>query len=360
MLGLLGLFGALFAGYVADGVMASHSKSSDDSADSDENHTEFFESESAPETTSSIEAFLVAQSNSATPAAEDPLLDSDSSDIPASEPENQTILGNSGDDILTGGTGDDIINGDDGVDLLGGRDGDDLIDGGEGEDHIDGGEGADTLLGGLGDDVVQGNDGDDVMAGGDGSDVLSGHMDNDQLDGGDGEDSLLGGSGADTLNGGGAADWVAGGYDDDVLYGGGGQDTLDGNAGNDTLWGFDPDAPQNDTGDDTDFLNGGTGNDTLMIGAGDYAHGGDGADEFTLGDWIGEGDFAHISDYNPDEDDIVVLYDAAAHPDPHVELVTEEGSNDATVLLDGIPLALITDGAGLTVSVLTLMPSNTF
>ena len=126
--------------------------------------------------------------------------------------------------------------------------------------------------------------------------------------------------------------------------------------GNDTIWGFDPDNPSDSQG--IDFLNGGTGNDTLMIGAGDYAHGGEGADQFTLGDWIGPGDCAHISDYDPAEDDIVILYDAAAHTDPQVELITEAGSGDATVMLDGIPLAVIANGSGLTVDALKLMPAN--
>lgn len=174
--------------------------------------------------------------------------------------------------------------------------------------------------------------------------------------GGEGDDTLLGGSGDDALDGGEGADWLSGGYGNDVLSGGAGQDTLDGCAGNDTLWGFD-DQDQSDGGD---FLNGGTGDDVLMIGAGDFAHGGEGADDFVLGDWIGDGDVAHISDYNPNEDDIVVLFDAVAHPDPHVELITEDGSDDATVLLDGIPLAVIANGAGLSVDALTLMPSHSF
>jgi hypothetical protein len=95
-----------------------------------------------------------------------------------------------------------------------------------------------------------------------------------------------------------------------------------------------------------------------MIGAGDYADGGEGADVFTIGDWIGEGEFAHITDYNSSEDEIVVVYDALAHPDPQIELITEEGFPDAVVWLDGIPLAVITGGAGLTVNALTLMPSH--
>lgn len=145
------------------------------------------------------------------------------------------------------------------------------------------------------------------------------------------------------------------GFGGDELHGGSGTDTLDGNAGNDTLWGYDAQDPTNSEG--ADFLNGGKGDDHLMIGAGDYAYGDEGSDSFAIGDWLGDGEMAHISDYNPDEDDIVVMYDETAHPDPHLELLTQEGSDDATVMLDGIPLAIIANGAGMNISALTLMPS---
>jgi hypothetical protein len=121
-----------------------------------------------------------------------------------------------------------------------------------------------------------------------------------------------------------------------------------------------PDKIEGGSGEDDDRLAYGCGDDALLIGAGDYAHGGEVANRFAIGDWVNDGDIAHISDYNPDEDDIVVLYDATAHPDRHIELISEDGSGDATLFLDGIPLAIITNGAGLSVDALKLVPSNSF
>jgi len=313
MLGLLGIFGAVFAGFMADGVLNAESKlKSDDEDDGPDTRSPSNEEgadhgfldflDTAPTTAPTIDGL-----------AEDDMLDSDSTDMPPPAPDNRLIFGADDDDILTGDAG------------------------------------ADAIFGGNGDDEIEGSSGDDWLAG---------HMDDDLLQGDEGADSLMGGSGDDTLIGGEDDDWLAGGYGDDALQGGSGSDTLDGNAGNDTLLGVDPENPKDSDG--ADFLNGGTGDDTLLIGAGDYAHGGEGADTFALGDWIGDGEVAHISDYNPDEDDIVVLYDATAHPDPHIALISEDGSNDATVLLDGIPLAVIANGAGLSVDALKLMPSNSF
>lgn len=361
MLGLLGIFGALVAGYMADSVMTSTTKS--DGAEPDEASENSAQAAIAADNTASVDLLDMA---SVTPPPEGPAPDStepeddmrkaDSTDTPPPEPENLSLLGGTGDDILTGDRGADTVAGGAGNDLLGGRGGDDMIDGGTGKDHIDGGAGADTLFGGDDDDVVQGNDGNDLIEGGRGNDALAGHMDDDQLSGNEGIDSLLGGSGNDTLSGDDGDDWLAGGFGDDALHGGSGSDTLDGNADNDTIWGYDQQDPENSNG--TDFLNGGSGEDTLMIGAGDYAHGGEGADRFTIGDWIGGGECAHISDYSPGEDDIVILYDETAHPDPHVEVLTEEGSDTVTVTLDGIPLAVIANGAGLGLGALTLMPSS--
>lgn len=388
MLGLLGIFGALFAGFMADGLMSGAKAQNTDDTPLTETEDDALQPAAATESTSDLLEFIdrdtetdsvatetdsgAAESDATPQDAVDPTPtadpdrdtvlgpdeNTDSTDTPPLASENIQIQGWNDDDILTGDAGADTVDGGGGNDVLGGRAGDDLISGGYGDDNIDGSAGNDSLSGDDGDDVVQGNDGHDQIAGGAGNDSLTGHMDDDTLLGDDGDDSLIGGAGNDSLLGGVGEDWVAGGYDDDVLQGGAGHDTLDGNAGNDTLWGFDPDTPSDSQG--SDFLNGGDGDDTLMIGAGDYAHGGMGADIFTLGDWIGDGSMAHITDYDPAEDDIVILYDATAHPDPHVELITDDGSSDATVWLDGIPLAVITNGAGLTVDQLTLMPSSSF
>ncbi len=359
MLGLLGLFGALIGSFVADGLLTATPKSDAETGDTDgaeDNAHQNASGSDSDETVDLLDIASAAQQVDATSFSDSSAPnESESSDISVSPPENTRITGTASDDILASDAGSDTLDGGDGDDLLDGRDGDDLMFGGEGEDYLNAGGGDDTVIGGADDDVAQGEDGNDLMQGGTGNDSLAGHMDDDDLDGGEGDDTLLGGSGDDSLNGGEGDDWLAGGFGDDLLHGGAGSDTLDGNNGNDTIWGFDT---EDTRAEDVDFLNGGAGDDHLYLGAGDYANGGAGADIFTIGDWLSEGEFARITDYDPDEDDIVVLYDAMAHPNPTIELLTEEESDDATVLLDGIPLAVIANGAGLSLNALTLLPSD--
>lgn len=141
---------------------------------------------------------------------------------------------------------------------------------------------------------------------------------------------------------------LAGGDGNDLLTGGAGSDTLDGGAGHDAIWGQTEDAD-----DPTlDFLNGGAGDDTLMLGAGDYGNGGDGADAFHLLD-IGANDPPmQITDFNPQEDVLVVMYDAALHPDP--QLTMETSATGTILLLDGVPLASLQSIADLDLGSITL------
>jgi Ca2+-binding RTX toxin-like protein len=162
---------------------------------------------------------------------------------------------------------------------------------------------------------------------------LHGCLGDDSLNGGAGDDSVTGGQGDDSLYGNEGDDSLDGGAGDDQLLGGAGADNLDGGAGNDTIWG------QSETGDDRelDFLNGGAGDDTLVLGAGDYCNGGEGSDSFTLLD-INAGDPPmQITDFNPQEDSLVVIYDPALHPDP--QLTTQTTDAGVTLLLDGVALA---------------------
>jgi len=115
-----------------------------------------------------------------------------------------TIVGTSGNDVLTGTPGADVIAG------LGGPD---TIIGLGGNDRICGGDGSDKILAGAGDDYVAGTDG------------------NDRIFGGPGRDALYGGNGRDVLHGDADADRLYGGPGDDHLYGGPGRDTLDGGTG---------------------------------------------------------------------------------------------------------------------------------
>ncbi|MFV0492937.1 MAG: hypothetical protein ACK5M4_14075 [Pseudorhodobacter sp.] len=96
----------------------------------------------------------------------------------------------------------------------------------------------------------------------------------------------------------------------------------------------------------------------LHVGeAGDIDPGGTGADTFEIGDWTGDGEFATIRDFNPVRDELVVVYDAQAHPDPQISLIPDD-ENGVTVLLDGFPLAQVADAVGLDIAQLRLVPSR--
>ena len=168
---------------------------------------------------------------------------------------NDSVTGNTADNVLTTGAGDDFVDGDEGNDLL---------YAGAGVDTIVGGSGADTIFAGAGNDTVEAGTGHDTIEGGDGADSIDGGSNNDRLYGGDGDDTLDGGVGIDSLYGGAGNDLVQGGGNTgnaDRVYGGDGNDTVIGGdgAGQDTLYG--------DAGNDT--LDGQRGADTLYAGDGD-------------------------------------------------------------------------------------------
>jgi len=91
----------------------------------------------------------------------------------------------------------------------------------------------------------------------------------------------------------------------------------------------------------------------LMLGAGDYGHGGDGADLFVLTDTDSPDALAQITDFDGAQDSLIVYYDAALHPDPVLSLQTTAGSTAVTLLLDGVPVAEI-NGDPLTLNDITL------
>lgn len=353
MLGLFGLLGALFAGIVADSVMRIGS----DAGDPDDLPDAAPDGEDQIETQSILAMFGPAESGGAsletqTVVAPDtafdgmPIFD----DLPDEPDPDITLAGSAAADNLNGNGGNDSISGAAAGDFLGGRDGNDLLDGGDGDDHLYGGTGEDTLDGGAGADVLHAEAGNDSLTGGDGADALFGHEGDDRLDGGAGNDSLLGGNGFDRLLGGSGDDTLQGGYGRDLLAGGSGSDDLDGGEGSDTIWGQWP----GERDSDTDFLNGGAGDDLLMMGAGDYGNGGGGADVFGLLD-IGPNDPPmQITDFNPAEDALVVLYDAAQHPDPRITLETDQDGGAIRLLLDGVTLANFTNAAGIDLGAITL------
>ena len=92
----------------------------------------------------------------------------------------------------------------------------------------------------------------------------------------------------------------------------------------------------------------------MHVGAGDYANGGEGADRFLLDDIAAGDPVAQITDFDHQQDALVLLYDAAHHADPEVSIVTEAGSSDAVVMLDGVAVAHVLGGAGLQAGDVTL------
>jgi Ca2+-binding RTX toxin-like protein len=228
-------------------------------------------------------------------------------------------------------------------------------------DWIATGRSCDTVHGGAGDDTLYGERGRDFLDGEEGDDLLDGGAWNDVLDGGAGDDTLLGDTGMDTLLGGQGHDSIFGGEWNDVLIGGEGDDVLEGDGGNDILIGdgaalpgeaevsarafhealemvFDDPSAYNGLSpveqvaaaqslldnlasiylgesvgsEGADMLDGGAGDDTLYGNEGDELTGGEGADTFVVSEWeaIEGGEGAQILDFNADEDELVLQYDA--------------------------------------------------
>ncbi len=71
-----------------------------------------------------------------------------------------------------GGSANDTLTGDSQDNLLDGGHGNDSIDGADGHDLLLGGQDADSLLGGGGRDLIFGGSGSDSLSGGDGEDIL--------------------------------------------------------------------------------------------------------------------------------------------------------------------------------------------
>ena len=129
-------------------------------------------------------------------------------------PEESIVRGN--------GPDDDVLVGTSGNDKLIGKAGDDTLIGAAGDDKLIGNSGTDTLDGGPGDDKMNGNSGDDIMDGGAGNDRLHGNGGDDVLDGGSGNDNLKAGGGDDlaiyvAAENAGAKDIYAGGSGSDSL-----------------------------------------------------------------------------------------------------------------------------------------------
>jgi Ca2+-binding RTX toxin-like protein len=118
-------------------------------------------------------------------------------------PGNDRLFGGPFPDKLKGGPGSDLLVqglGDsrqpDNATLSGGA-GADVLIGGRSRDSLHGGLGPDRLLGGVGGDFLHGDRGDDVILGGSGADKSDGSFGNDRILGQRGIDSADGGPGTD-------------------------------------------------------------------------------------------------------------------------------------------------------------------
>ena len=331
MLGLIGLLGMLMAGVIG-GSLALR-PDDDGSAEAETDDAPELEEAAAP---SGPSGSLLDEALPSPQAGVGGTLASDGAGDPA--PLEDAVPGPG---RLEGTDGNDGIEGGPGRDMIVGLQGDDQLNGGAGDDRLNGGPGHDTLKGGYGDDQLRGGTGDDYLAG------QEGH---DQLRGGSGDDTLIGGNGNDTLQAGSGRDWLAGGMGDDLLIAGEGQDTLDGDAGDDTLVG----AFLAEAGEWGHYLNGGDGDDVLRIGGTDIATGGTGADRFEIGA-PGAVGVATIMDFDPEQDEIVVFYNAAG-PVPTITLAPGGLPEDVTLLLDGQPLAQVVGGGVLTPGAIRLLP----
>jgi Ca2+-binding RTX toxin-like protein len=136
-------------------------------------------------------------------------------------PNIEDVLGSFFDDTITGNSNDNVIQADHGDDTVYGGGGDDTIDGSDGDDTLYGGGGDDTVQGSYGADTLYGNGGDDTLYGAgfiEGTDISGSDPDNAIIYGQSGDDAMFGGAGpADYLNGGSgidSADGKDGGSDD--------------------------------------------------------------------------------------------------------------------------------------------------
>ena len=353
MLGLLGFLALVMGGLLVDSLLHASDANDDDSADGSEGAV-IDSDHGGGSSAGSILDYLNDDAEQETEGSDPDA--PDSSDEFANFDAGALVEGSFGDDILQGQGGEDTILGDEGLDQILGRAGADWIDAGDGNDDVTAGEGDDTVFGGPGNDALHGDAGCDTLDGGNGNDTLSGHGGNDSLSGGAGDDELTGGEGDDWLADAEGKNWLAGGGGNDMLTAGTGRDVLDGGTGDDTLIGHD--MAEGDDGT-ADYLNAGAGDDTLILGSCDVATGDTGNDSFVLGDWMTGGGFAHIQDYNPAEDQIVLMYDPAAHPEPDLLLVRDSESDAVSVFFDGMPLAMVHNGADLTHADIRLTPTPT-
>lgn len=183
--------------------------------------------------------------------------------------------------------------------------------------------------------VIEGTEGDDLIYGGHANDVIFGGDGNYTINGGSGDDQLRGGDGSNTING---------EDGNDILFAGDGNvdqsfNTLNGGQGNDSLYGSIE--PQN-------LLNGEAGDDEIHMRGQDIATGGEGADSYHSSTEYSNGEVSTITDYNAEEDQIIVEYTTdsvndSALDEPEVSI--NINGDDAVVCLDGEDWILVQGAA---------------
>ncbi len=216
---------------------------------------------------------------------------------------NNIIIGNNNNNVLRGGAGNDSLNGQRGSDTLYGGDGNDTLSGSSiyavfgDDDPYDGGDfTADFLYGGDGNDTYIIAESFDVIyetANG-GIDTVMSYRDytlGNNLENLTLVDSPLS-SNNTRLTGNGLNNVIIGNSKRNILRGQAGNDLLNGGAGDDTLSGTDGTL-------DRDTLTGGSGRDTFVLGT-DSSVFYDDNNRTTPG----FGDYALITDFNPNEDQI--------------------------------------------------------
>ena len=211
-------------------------------------------------------------------------------------------------------------------------------EGGDGADGFGGSQGDNMFDGGGGNDLITGQAGDDTLFGGQGNDWLIGLDDTDQISGGDGSDVLIGGTGTDHLNGGAGDDFIesANLVDETAL-----RDSLQGiQRISDVVFQYNM-TKSPDTGDVVDM---GEGNDTVVAGDSDTISGGEGRDEFALGDWISGDDPVEITDFDTEEDVLSFVYEGDGPP-PELTIDRDTSTGVTTLRADGAAVAVLRNSA---------------
>jgi Ca2+-binding RTX toxin-like protein len=252
---------------------------------------------------------------------------------------------------------DDEVEGD--PDDGGGTDGPgDLL----GESLIGSGD-SDTLSGSGGDIYPVDNEtGDDTIYGGSGADTVIGGVGYDLFYGGADGDTFQGWNGADTLYGAGGDDSLTGDYGNDLAFGGEGNDTFSWMASNDTSYGgagheniFDVQQTY-DSVPNISLMDGGAGNDSLSFEAGSTITGGTGDDSMWLYAGLGETAVTVITDFDPDEDSILID-EGSLLPGTTPQIVIWEDDTGCDIMTGDIDMARVSGGQGLTTADIGLAPS---